>query len=91
MRPFTIESAGSDAFVTTADEPNIGEQTIEDVRTFVEKQTGDNYKPHITVGISDARPTSEFAPVQFKIETLAVYQLGNVGTARRNLWRYSGR
>jgi hypothetical protein len=86
LRPFRIESGGGDAFVTTADEPNIGEQTIEYVRTFVEKQTGQNFKPHITVGISDARPTSEFPPVQFKIEALAVYQLGNVGTARTELW-----
>lgn len=89
LRPYTVESGGADAFVTTPGEPNVGGQTIEYVRTFVEKQTGANFKPHITAGISDARPAGEFKPMQFKIDGLAVYQLGNVGTARKELWRSS--
>jgi hypothetical protein len=89
LRPYAVESGGADAFVTTAGEPNIGEQTIEYVRTFVEKQTGENFKPHITAGISDTIPAGEFKPMQFKVDALAVYQLGNVGTARKELWRSS--
>jgi hypothetical protein len=88
LRPYSVESGGADAFFTTAGEPNIGEQTIDYVRTFVEKQTGQNYKPHITAGISDTPPTTEFKPMQFKLDALAVYQLGNVGTARKQLWRF---
>jgi 2'-5' RNA ligase len=91
LRPYEVKSGGADAFVTTASEPNIGEQTIEYVRTFAEKRTGDNFKPHITLGLSDARPADELQPMQFKVDALAVYQLGNVGTARKELWRYASR
>jgi hypothetical protein len=85
LRPYAVESGGPDAFVTTPGEPTVGEQTIEYVRTFVEKQTGEHYQPHITAGISDSRPAGEFKPMQFKVERLAVYQLGNIGTARKEL------
>jgi len=88
LTPYVVESGGPDAFITTPAEPGIGEQTIEYVRTFVEQRTGENFKPHITVGISDVR-AGELAPLQFKVDALAVYQLGNIGTARKELWRYS--
>lgn len=89
LRPYTVESGGADAFVTTAGEPDVDEQTIEYVRTFVEKQTGESYRPHITAGMGDARAAVGFEPAQFKIAELAVYQLGNGGTARKELWRFS--
>jgi len=87
LRQYSVASGAADAFVTTAGDSTIDPQTIEYVQTFVPKQTGESYKPHITVGMSDARPTVELAPVQFKVAALAVYQLGNVGTARKELWR----
>ena len=65
--------------------------TIEYVRTFVPKRTGDGFEPHITVGISDAPPADSFDPTAFKVDALAVYQLGNIGTARKELWRHSVR
>ncbi|HEY7641073.1 MAG TPA: DUF2891 family protein [Steroidobacteraceae bacterium] len=89
LRPYAVESGGADAFVTTGGETAVGDQTIDYVRTFVEKQTGENFKPHITAGISDSPPASDFKPMQFKVAALVVYQLGNVGTARKELWRSS--
>lgn len=87
LRPYSVESGSTDAFMTTPGEPHVGDETIEYVRTFVPKRTGDGYKPHITVGISDTPPPGQFNQAQFNVAALAVYQLGNVGTARKELWR----
>jgi hypothetical protein len=87
LQPYAVESGGADAFVTTPGEPHVGEETIEYVRTFVPKHTGEGFAPHITVGISDTPPAGDSKPVQFTAAALAVYQLGNIGTARKELWR----
>jgi hypothetical protein len=87
LQPYSVDSGGADAFVTTPAEPHVGDETIEYVRTFVPKRTGEGFSPHITVGISDSPPAGDSKPVQFAVAALAVYQLGNVGTARKELWR----
>jgi DUF2891 family protein/2'-5' RNA ligase superfamily protein len=87
LGPYSVESGDATAFMTTSGEPHIGDETIEYVKTFVPKRTGEGYKPHITVGISDTPPSAQLKPMQFTVAALAVYQLGNVGTARKELWR----
>ncbi len=87
LRPYSVESGDAAAFMTTPGEPHVGDETVEYVRTFVPKRTGDGFKPHITVGITDTPPASQLEPMQFTVAALAVYQLGNVGTARKELWR----
>jgi hypothetical protein len=87
LRPYTVESGDAAAFVSTPGEPNVGDETIDYVWTFVPKRTGEGFKPHITVGMTDAPPPAGLEQLQFKVAALAVYQLGNVGTARKELWR----
>jgi hypothetical protein len=87
LSPYSADSGDATAFMTTPGEPHVGDETVEYVRTFVPKRTGDGFKPHITVGITDTPPASQLEPMQFTVAALAVYQLGNVGTARKELWR----
>jgi hypothetical protein len=87
LLPYSVESGNADAFMITPGEPHVGNETVEYVRTFVPKRTGDGFKPHITVGITDTPPPGGLDRVPFTVAALAVYQLGNVGTARKELWR----
>lgn len=56
------------------------------VETFVPEQTGENFNPHVTIGLApkswleeaEAAPFDRFT---FGAADLAVYQLGNFGTA----------
>lgn len=92
LRPYAADSGGSDAFVTTADAPKINGATIEYVRTYFEKHTGEGFKPHMTIGLGDESSADKLraelpASATFKVTSVAVYQLGNDGTARKQLWR----
>jgi hypothetical protein len=67
--------------------------TVDWVETFVPKASGENYFPHITAGIATepflndlkAKP---FEPTAFWPDALAVFQLGNFGTAAKKLWEH---
>jgi hypothetical protein len=88
---YAVNSGGSDAFVSTPDAPTIDAATIDYVRTFTEKHAGKDFKPHITVGLSSAKLAEQLQaqpqePMKFTVARVGVYQLGNVGTARRALW-----
>lgn len=96
LSPYLVEAGDRGAFITSRGDPGIDRETIEYVRTFVQKHTGNRFEPHITVGISDpetARRVSvqEETPAKLTIASVAIYQLGNVGTARKELWRYPPR
>jgi len=90
VRPFSAEGGTAAAFVADPGGP-IARQTIDWVETFVPKASGEAYFPHITVGVAaldDARDVAAgpFAPLEFDAPTLAVYRLGNFGTAQQRLW-----
>lgn len=90
LRPFAAPSGGPDAFVTSPGPPEIDAKTLEYVQTFEQKQTGERFEPHITAGEISRTAKDELPPfphTTFSIETLAIYQLGNIGTARKELWR----
>lgn len=92
LRPFAMPPGDRNAFVTSPGSSEIDAPTVEYVKTFERKRTGENFKPHITVGLSDAPTASSLQsdsspPTNFEIEAIAVYQLGNIGTARKELWR----
>jgi hypothetical protein len=94
LRPYTAPSGGRDAFVTSPGPGDIDGQTIQYVTSFEQKQVGERFKPHITVGLADSRTAQQLqseltAPKTFTIGAIAIYQLGNVGTARKQLWRSS--
>lgn len=92
LRPYAIDTGGADAFVTSGDPSGINDETIKYVRTFREKHTGEGFKPHITIGLGDESSGEKLKPQlpaaeKFKVMSVAVYQLGNDGTARKELWR----
>jgi 2'-5' RNA ligase superfamily len=60
------------------------------VDSFVEKQAGKNYNPHVTTGTAPlewlkAREQDPFQSFEFGVNELAVYKLGNFGTAAKRL------
>jgi hypothetical protein len=90
VAPFAVEAGSAAAFVTTQEEPEINQATIDYVATFVPTQVGQNFNPHVTVGLAheDFLKTvldERFEDFTFSAVGLAIYQLGNFGTARRKL------
>jgi hypothetical protein len=91
---YFVESGDQHAFVTSQEDPEVDQETIDYVRTFAQKHVGTQFTPHVTVGISDAETARQVTaqhvpPAKLTIAAVAVFQLGNVGTARKELWRYS--
>ena len=93
VAPFTERTGTAAAFVTTKEDPDINEPTLDYVAGFVPNATGKHFNPHVTVGIATqdylkellAEPFSEFT---FSPAAASVYHLGNFGTARKQLKRW---
>jgi hypothetical protein len=95
VAPFTVETGTAAAFVTTKEDPDINQPTIEYVTTFVPKETGKKFNPHVTIGIAtqDYLKTlldEKFEDFTFSTMGASVYHLGNFGTARTKLksWEF---
>jgi hypothetical protein len=87
VAPFAAGGGTSAAFADNA----VAAGTVDWVETFIPEASGENYQPHITAGIATEPFVSKlkaapFLPVAFKADALAVFQLGNFGTAARKLW-----
>jgi hypothetical protein len=90
VAPFTVKTGTAAAYVTTPEDPDINEPTLDYVAGFVPNATGKHFNPHVTVGVATqdylkemlAEPFSEFT---FSPVGASVYQLGNFGTARKQL------
>jgi hypothetical protein len=68
-------------------------ETVDWVETFVPKSSGENYLPHVTAGIATEvflkqLKAAPFEPFAFRPDALAVFQIGNFGTAAKKLWEY---
>ena len=92
--PFTVESATADAFFTTPDDPDINQPTIDYIAAFVPHATGAHFNPHVTIGIDTADRLNTMLAEPFDAFTFSpagasVYQLGNYGTARKQLKLFS--
>ena len=90
VTPFTVEMGTAAAFVTTREDPEINEPTIDYVATYVPRETGEKFNPHVTTGIATQEYLKKmldekFEPFAFSPAGAAVYQLGNFGTARTRL------
>jgi len=90
MAPFRKSGGGQAAFVPdptgTPFDPNL----FKYVESFVEKQAGKNFNPHVTTGTAPLewvkqREEEPFRSFEFGVDKLAVYQLGNFGTAAKRL------
>ncbi|MBD3296768.1 MAG: hypothetical protein GF392_05315 [Candidatus Omnitrophica bacterium] len=68
------------------DEAPFHEETLEYIRTFAKKGSFENYNPHITVG--HGRTTVELDTFDFKADTLALCQLGDLCTCRKLLYSH---
>jgi hypothetical protein len=90
VAPFTVETGTAAAFVTTPEDPDINQPTIDYVATFVPKASGKDFNPHVTIGIASqeylkAMLAEPFEAFTFSPAAGSVYQLGNFGTARKKL------
>jgi hypothetical protein len=88
VTPFSVSGGTAAAFVGADANPD----TVAYVETFVPKSSGKNYIPHVTAGVAreafvkqlKAEPFQAFT---FKPDGVAIYQLGNFGTASKKLWQ----
>lgn len=88
--PFAVAGGDERAFVRTPDEPDVAPSTVRYVERFVDEHAGSSYRPHLTLGRAlarDLRVSSDAldGPIAFTAPALAVFQLGDAGTARRQL------
>ena len=90
IAPFTVKTGTATAFVTTPEQPDINETTINCVTSFLTIATGDKFNPHVSTGIGTvdylekllAKPFEAFT---FSVAGASVYRLGDFGTARKEL------
>src|SRR5947209_1447723 len=90
VAPFTVKTGTAAAFVTTKEDPDINQPTIDYVADFVPKASGKKFNPHVTIGIATQDDLKKmldekFETFTFSPEGAAVYHLGNFGTARKKL------
>jgi hypothetical protein len=82
------------AYVTAPKNAYAMKPLIEYVDNFVPEQTGKKFNPHVTVGVGhqiflNKLKTQPFEAFYFGLNAVAVYQLGDFGTAAKKLWGQS--
>jgi len=90
VKPFTVETGPIGAFTAPHDDPALDATIIQYVSTFVQKQTGENFNPHVSTGVAlreylEKMLAEPFEPFTFSPAGAAVYQLGPFGTAAKRL------
>ena len=90
IAPFTVKTGTAAAFVTTPEDPDINQPTIDYVEHFVPDETGDKFNPHVTIGLATQDylkklMNEKFDDFTFSPTGVSVYHLGNYGTAREQL------
>ncbi len=92
VAPFAVETGEADAFFKLPSEPDLRDVPllVEYVAKFVPDHSGKNFMPHVTIGVGtqqylDAMLAAPFEAFTFSPAGASVYQLGDFGTARKNL------
>jgi hypothetical protein len=90
VAPFTVKTGTAAAFVTTKEDPEINQPTIEYVADFVPHASGKKFNPHVTIGVATEDYLKKMLDEKFESFTfspvgVSVYHLGNFGTARKKL------
>ena len=90
VAPFTVETGPIGAFTASHDDPTTDALLISYVSTFVPKQTGEHFNPHVSTGVApkdylDKMLAEPFEPFTFSPAGAAVHQLGPFGTAAKKL------
>lgn len=89
VQPYAVSGGTAAAFVRAPGE-QIDPKTIQWVENFVPAHSGEKYEPHVTLGLANLEflktlTAAPFANFTFRPASIAIYQLGNLGTAQRNL------
>jgi hypothetical protein len=90
VTPFTERTGTAAAFVTTKEDPEINQPTIDYVAAYVPNGTGAKFNPHVSIGIASQDYLKKMLDEKFETFTFSpagasVYHLGNMGTARKKL------
>ncbi len=90
VAPFASAKGTGEAFMTDPDEPGVNATTIAYVASFVPDRCASNYEAHLSIGLGrrgdlEALEAEPFEPFDVRAAAVAVFQLGNDGTARRSL------
>jgi hypothetical protein len=90
VQPFAVKGGTGGTFVQTPGQ-QINAETIKYVETFVPAASGAHYIPHVTAGAAKLDyvaqlKTQPFQPFSFHAKNIAIYHLGNFGTAQKRLW-----
>ena len=90
VEPFTVKTGTTAAFVTTKEDPEINQPTIDYVKLFVPDASGRKFNPHVTIGLAPEDYLKKMLEEKFEAFTfsptgVSVYQLGNLGTAQKKL------
>jgi hypothetical protein len=88
MAPGSFGTAA--AFKTTPQDPDINQATIDAVATYFSEHRGEDYAPHVTIGVGmiqylNALLTAPFPTFTFSAVGVSAYQFGNFGTAAKQL------
>ena len=95
VAPFAVSGGTSAAFAQGSGSSEINAETMAYVESFVPNASGANYAPHVTVGVGPESFVRELKaegliPFTFGARGVAIYQLGNFGTAQKRLWSWEG-
>jgi hypothetical protein len=87
---YAREGGDESAFVSDKSGMPFDPFIFEYVETFVPRQTGERFNPHVTVGIAPLdwlkeKKKKPFDTFTFGATGIATYQLGNFGTASKRL------
>jgi len=93
VAPFTAETGPIGAFTAPHNDAALDAGLIQYVSTFVPKQAGENFNPHVSTGVApreylDKMLTEPFKPFTFSPGGAAIYQLGPFGTAAKKLMEW---
>jgi hypothetical protein len=94
VAPFAMAGGSRAAFFRMSGEPPANSATVAYVEAFLPEHAGENYAPHLTVGVGredDVRRLARDHPLRGIRVTpiaVAVAQLGDLGTARKILGRW---
>ena len=81
VAPFTVETGPIGAFTAPHNDPAMDAALIQYVSTFVPKQTGDDFNPHVSTGVApreylDMMVAEPFDRFTFSPAGAAIFQLG---------------
>jgi 2'-5' RNA ligase len=96
IEPYKATGGNVMSFSTTKELPKIDGEIVSYVEQFATKSSGEHYKPHVTVGVARADfvkklEAEPFETFSFAPASVAIYQLGNFGTAQKQLWEWKSK